>query len=307
MMSLRSLPRSVGAFIDRHLFALLLLTSLLLGAAAVLREDMFVTVPAGSQGVVFRPLDGGVELESVYGEGVHVVMPWNRMTLYEMRYQSATVEVEAVTLDQMKVKLGVSVQYAPNEASLAHLHRTTGPDYFDRLIVPNVMAEVRALVGRAPSGEVFSEGLAVLNATLTETVDRTLLERFTPPGLRLFRTMDVKSVAIVRVDYPESVASAMEAKISARVEAETYEFRILVAAKEAERKAVEAEGVRRYQAGVTPGLTENFLRWAGIEATQALAKSENAKIVVFGQGPGGLPLVFDPSQSKSGTEAGGSR
>ena len=307
MMSIRSLPRSVGAFIDRHLFALLLFTSLLLGAAAVLRDDMFVLVPAGSQGVVFRPLDGGVELETLYGEGVHVVMPWNRMVVYEMRYQSATVDVEAVTLDQMKVKLGVSVQYAPNEASLAHLHRTTGPDYFDKLIAPVVMGEVRALVGKAPSGEVFSASLATLNGTLTETVDRSLLERFTPPGLRLFRTMDVKNVAIVRIEYPETVASAMETKISARIEAETYEFRILAAAKEAERKAVEAEGVRRYQAGVGPGLTENFLRWAGIEATQALAKSGNAKIVVFGQGPGGLPLVFDPSQPKAGTDAGASR
>jgi hypothetical protein len=65
-----------------------------------------------------------------------------------------------------------------------------------------------------------------------------------------------------------------------------------VAKKEAERKRIEAEGIRDFQEIVTPGISENFLRWKGIEATLDLARSDNSKVVVIGA-QNGLPLILD--------------
>jgi hypothetical protein len=39
-------------------------------------------------------------------------------------------------------------------------------------------------------------------------------------------------------------------------------------------------------------MTENYLRFRGIQATEELAKSPNAKTLIFGSGPSGLPLVL---------------
>ena len=61
---------------------------------------------------------------------------------------------------------------------------------------------------------------------------------------------------------------------------------------EAQRKEIEAEGIRKFQDIVRPGLSDSYLRWRGIEATQNLATSSNSKIIVFGQGPTGLPLIM---------------
>jgi regulator of protease activity HflC (stomatin/prohibitin superfamily) len=61
---------------------------------------------------------------------------------------------------------------------------------------------------------------------------------------------------------------------------------------EAERKRIEAQGIADFQRIVAQGIDERLLRWKGIEATQALAESENAKIVIVG-GRDGLPLILN--------------
>jgi len=43
---------------------------------------------------------------------------------------------------------------------------------------------------------------------------------------------------------------------------------------------------------VSQGLSEQLLRWRGIEATKALAESQNAKVVIVG-GKDGLPLILN--------------
>jgi regulator of protease activity HflC (stomatin/prohibitin superfamily) len=71
-----------------------------------------------------------------------------------------------------------------------------------------------------------------------------------------------------------------------------YEFRIEKEQKEAERKRIEAEGIRDFQEIVSSGISDELLRWKGIEATSQLAESENAKVVVIGSGDDGLPLIL---------------
>ena len=39
-------------------------------------------------------------------------------------------------------------------------------------------------------------------------------------------------------------------------------------------------------------MTNNYLRWKGIDASSKLANSQNAKIVIFGQGAASLPIIM---------------
>jgi len=50
--------------------------------------------------------------------------------------------------------------------------------------------------------------------------------------------------------------------------------------------------VRDFQQIVAQGISTQLLEWKGIEATELLAKSPNAKIVVIGSGKNGLPLIL---------------
>ena len=61
---------------------------------------------------------------------------------------------------------------------------------------------------------------------------------------------------------------------------------------EADRKRIEAKGVADFQEIVSKGLTDQFLKWKGIEATEKLASSNNSKVVVVGSGKDGLPIIL---------------
>ncbi len=61
---------------------------------------------------------------------------------------------------------------------------------------------------------------------------------------------------------------------------------------EAERKRIEAAGVADFRRIVATGISSELLRWKGIEATEKLATSQNAKVVVIGAGKEGLPLIL---------------
>jgi len=78
---------------------------------------------------------------------------------------------------------------------------------------------------------------------------------------------------------------------SARQLAESYEYRIDLATKEAERLRIEADGLKAYQNILATSLTPDILKWEGIEATKELAKSPNAKMIIIGD-KNGLPLVL---------------
>jgi len=44
---------------------------------------------------------------------------------------------------------------------------------------------------------------------------------------------------------------------------------------------------------VARGISQQLLQWKGIEATEKLANSQNAKVIVIGAGKDGLPLILD--------------
>ena len=48
---------------------------------------------------------------------------------------------------------------------------------------------------------------------------------------------------------------------------------------------------------MSQSINVNLLQWKGIEATENLAKSTNAKIVVIGAGKNGLPVILNPEKN----------
>ena len=69
------------------------------------------------------------------------------------------------------------------------------------------------------------------------------------------------------------------------------QFVLMKEQREAERKKIEGEGIATFQKIVTEGISENLLKWKGIEATKELATSPNSKIVIIG-GKDGLPVIL---------------
>jgi prohibitin 1 len=93
---------------------------------------------------------------------------------------------------------------------------------------------------------------------------------------------------------PAMLKTSIEAKQQAEQDALRMSFVLQKEKQEAERKRIEAQGIRDFQQVVTQGISQQLLEWKGIEATERLATSTNAKVVIIGNPHNGLPLILEP-------------
>lgn len=93
--------------------------------------------------------------------------------------------------------------------------------------------------------------------------------------------------------FPASRGVSIEEKFRTGQESQRMQFVLMKEKQEAERKRIDAQGISDFQNIVTRGISEPLLRWKGIEATEKLASSSNAKVVIIGAGKDGLPLILD--------------
>src|SRR6202012_569565 len=83
---------------------------------------VFVKVPAGHVGVLYRLLDHGTETRFVYEEGLGIKWPWDQIHLYEVRTQTLDQTVHALASDGLSVQLQISVLFRPVASNVGRLH-----------------------------------------------------------------------------------------------------------------------------------------------------------------------------------------
>lgn len=103
--------------------------------------------------------------------------------------------------------------------------------------------------------------------------------------------IEVENVLLKSIQLPKSLARAIEEKLEAEQGAQRMEFVLQQEQREAERKRIQAQGVRDAQNIISQGLTQEVLQFKAIEAFLELAKSPNAKIVITDGKQ--MPLMMD--------------
>ena len=240
----------------------------------------FRTIDSGRAGVVWK-LFGGTQ-PGVLGEGVHVIAPWDRLTRYDARTQDQKEDLHILTLNGLSVRLEASIRYRPLREELPRLHAEIGPAYFEVIVAPVVRSEARKVGGRYVPEEIYSTRREVVEREIFEETKRAIEGKH----------IDLEAILIRDVDLPENIKRAISEKLEEEQKALKMEFTLNRERQEAERKRIEAVGIADFQRTVATGISQELLRWKGIEATEKLALSQNAKVVVIGAGKDGLPLIL---------------
>merc|ERR1712224_482601 len=187
------------------------------------------------------------------------------------------------TKEGLTVELDTSVLYRINPDSAKDIFVRIGKDYENRVVVPEVSSSVRGLTSESDAKALYSgNGRNVIQNKLKEE----LSEKLEPRGIV------VEDVLLKNINLPKELTSSIEEKAKAEQESSRMEFILAKERLEAERKAVEAQGIADFQRIVAKDISPNLLKWKGIEATEKLAESQNAKVVVIGSGKDGLPLIL---------------
>lgn len=242
----------------------------------------FLTIDAGEKGVLFKRFSGGLEKEKVYGQGFHLVAPWNKMFIYDVRIRENFETMEVLSKNGLNIKLELSYLFNPTPDRIGYLHEEVGPDYLERILKPAIRSATREIIGKYLPEELYSSK----RETIQDEIFAATKLAVEPKSIHL------DDVLIREVELPKSLQEAIERKLKEEQSSLEYEFRLERERKESERRIIEANAKAEANRILSASLTDKILRDKGIDATIELAKSANSKTVIVGSGEGGLPLIL---------------
>ncbi len=252
----------------------------------VLRERIFVRVDTGQVLVVYYSLFGGTQHNRISREGLHIVAPWDKYYLYSVRSQTMIQSLEVLSRNGLEVNLDAQIRFHPIPDMVPQLHRRFGPDYVNTFVTPQLKGSVQRVIGQFLAEEVYGSETGVSVSRILESTKQLIGGEF----------LAIEDVALFNIKLPEMVQQAIQQKVEAEQRSMAAVFKVEEERQQSLQKQVEAQGLREY-ARLVPNIPKSVLIWKGIEATQDLAKSPNAKIVVVGS-KGELPLLFGTTPEK---------
>ena len=244
--------------------------------------SVVISIKPGELGVLYARFRGGTQLQHTYEEGIHFIQPWNIMYVYDVRVQEETQNIDVLTLDGLTINVQISLRFQIIRDRLPALHQEIGPRYRDKVVLPIMNSAVRQTIGSYRPDDLYS-------TARQELQDQMLVDAVEEMG-RI--PILIQGFVVKTITLPEVLRDSIERKLVAEQSYLRYKYILLEEQQEARRKIIEAEGIKAYQMLVNEHMTQNFLRYQGIQATKDLASSPNAKVVVIG-GKDGLPVILN--------------
>ena len=256
---------------------------ILLFVAIIIAFNSTHTIKAGEAGVLYETFGNGVVTEEPpLGEGFHFVAPWNKVIEYEVRQQELFEKMKVLSSNGLEIQIDASAWYQPVYKDLGKLHQTLGENYLGRVIQPAIRSAARSVVGRYTPEQLYSSKRDAIQDEIFEETKKILNNQY----------VQLEKVLVRDVTLPNTIKDAIERKLKQEQESLEYEFRLVTAAKEADKVRIEAQGKADANRILSASLTDKILQDKGIDATIKLSESPNAKVIVVGSGDSGLPLIL---------------
>jgi prohibitin 1 len=241
----------------------------------------FTQIPAGHVGVVDF---FGYVSDQTLRAGINPVNPLANVVKYSIQTQEHKETMQVLSREGLTIGLEVSVLYRLNPDSAALVYKTVaGGDYETIILIPQFRSICRAVTASFQASALYSTERERLGKTIQEELARAVAQR----------GVTVESTPIRNVALPSQLTEAIEQKQRADQESQRMEFVLTKEKQEADRKRIEAKGIADFQTIVAAGISDQLLRWKGIEATEKLAASANTKVIIVGSGKDGLPVILD--------------
>jgi len=222
------------------------------------------SIPTGNVGVL--TLFGRVTGETL-PEGIHLINPLKSVQKLSVQTQSLKESANVPSNEGLILALDTSLLFR-----------------LDKSKEPTLRAAIRAATSAHSANALYTNARELVQAQIQDELTKELAPR----------GVIVENVLLRDVQLPAMLKGSIEAKQQAEQDALRMSFILQKEKQEAERKRIEAQGIADFQKIVATGISAQLLEWKGIEATEKLAASSNAKVVIIGNPKNGLPLVLEP-------------
>ena len=292
-------------FIERSLPIIIIYLLVVTLVGFLVAPNVFVNVPTGNVGVLWKRFRGGTQVDPrlLKDEGLRVLLPWDKLFLYDLRLQTTTDTYNAISKDGVNLTATINIRFRLKHDAVPQLHQSIGPEFISRLVRPEIGNRAREIIAEYTAEEVYSTKRQEIQKRIrTHTqamLGQSMIQREKVESeygedyrLSLDAMLNLYDTLVLGLELPASVVAAINRKVEQYYLVQEYGFRVEREKKESERKKIEADGIAAFQQTVTQGISDSYVRWRGIEATLQLAQSPNTKIVIIGSGKDGLPVIL---------------
>jgi prohibitin 1 len=255
------------------------IVALIFGLIAL--TQCFTQIPAGHVGVVDF---FGVVSDKPLAAGIQPVNPLANVIKFSIQTKEHKETMQVLSREGLSIGLEISAIYKLNPDSAAQVYKTIlGGDFEGIVLIPQFRAISRAITASFQASALYSTEREQLAIGIQNELGANVIKR----------GIIIESTPLRNVGLPPQLTEAIETKQRADQESQRMQFVLTKEKQEADRKRIEAQGISDFQSIVARGISDQLLRWKGIEATEKIAQSPNAKVIVIGAGKDGLPLILD--------------
>jgi prohibitin 1 len=241
--------------------------------------QFWTIIPAGHVGVI--DFFGSVSDNTLY-PGVNIVNPMANVIKFDARTQEIREVMNVPSKEGLSVELEISLLYSLSFENANKIYKTVGENYVEKILIPQFRSVVRGVTASYDAKALYTEEREILS----KRIEIDLAKLVQPRGITL------EAAPLRQIILPPGLTGAIEEKLKAEQESQRMQFILQRETQEAERKRIEAKGIADFQDIVSKGISDQLLKWKGIEATEKLANSNNSKIVIIGSGKDGLPVIL---------------
>jgi len=236
-------------------------------------------IPAGHTGVIDFL---GYVSDNTLKPGINMINPMANVEKLSIKTQELKELMNVPSQEGLSVELEISLLYRLNSEKANEIYKTVGPNYVEIILIPQFRSVVRGVTARYEAKALYTASREKLAGEIVSE-----LEKLVGP-----RGITIEQAALRQIKLPSRLTQSIEEKLQAEQESQRMAFILLKETQEADRKRIEAKGIADFQDIVSKGISDQLLKWKGIEATEKLANSQNSKVVIIGSGKDGLPIIL---------------
>jgi prohibitin 1 len=217
-----------------------------------------------------------------YTSGVKAFNPFvSKIIRISTQTVNLEVGLDIPSKEGLTIVSEVSILYNIDGRKVPELLRNIGIEYERNIILPVFRSAVADVTSRFYAKDMHTGE----RTTIEKAIKEQMMALMDGKGIV------VEAVLLKSIQLPRSLSNAIESKLEAEQQAQQMEFVLEQAKREADKKRIDAAGIRDAQLIIAEGLSAKILQFRSIEAFQELAKSPNAKVIITGGG--GVPMIME--------------
>lgn len=236
---------------------------------------------------IIRPGEVGVKSTlgklkpKVYQPGVVGLNPFvTRIIKIPTQTVNLEVRLNLPSKEGLNIGSEISILYHIKSEEAPNLIENVGEEYEDILILSVFRSAAADVCSRFLAKDMHTGQRSVIEKEIKEHMENILADR----------GFVIESVLLKSITLPPGLYQAIENKLQAEQIAQQMEFELQRERLEAQRKIIEAQGVRDAQKVLAEGLTNEIIKWRSLEVLEKLSSSPNAKLIIT---DGNAPVLIN--------------